>query len=71
MRSLDDGKAWNEHTNQAGKLLPTYCQARAEVDAWVRRGGVASLLALLDALRDSYAFYELYGPMLTNPVSPG
>jgi hypothetical protein len=65
LHDLDDERAWNDFTNRPGLLEPTYCQARAEVEAWIAGHGVARVLLLFDALRAGRRFYEIYGPMLT------
>jgi hypothetical protein len=67
LRRLDRRRAWADYTNQPGTIERTYCQARAEVEAWTRRFGTSRVFQMLDAVRDGAAFYELYGAMLTQP----
>jgi hypothetical protein len=68
LRQLDEGAQWWDFTNTQDVLVPTYCQARAEVRAWVKTRGPAEYLALIQSLKENpgpYSFYERYGPMLT------
>jgi len=67
---LETGAAWSEYTNIPGTLEPTYCQARAEVAAWRARSGPAGLVELLGKLRHGAVFGDVYGPMLSQPMSP-
>jgi hypothetical protein len=70
LRRLDRNDAWADFTSQRGVLDATYCQARAEVSAWLARAGAARLPALVDAARDGAAFENLYGPMATQSSGP-
>jgi hypothetical protein len=65
LRRLDQSAAWGDYTNAPSTMVPTYCQARAEVEAWVRRFGEPGLLDLLGKVRDGASFADVYGPMLT------
>ena len=70
LRRLDQNLAWADYTNQPGTIDRTYCQARTEVEAWLRRFGQPHVFALLDAVRDGAAFYDAYGAMLTQTSEP-
>ena len=70
LRRLDDRVVLEKYTEVPGLLVPVYCQARAEVDAWLSRAGKPRLFALLDAVRSGRSFYDAYGPMLTQPAGP-
>jgi hypothetical protein len=70
LRRLDESSAWAEYTNHRDLISQTYCQARAEFDAWLSRFGRERFLKLLDDVRDGAPFYDVYGPMLTqDPVA--
>jgi hypothetical protein len=62
---IEDAREWNRFTNVPANFLPTYCQARAEVDAWIAGRGRERLWALLDGLGRGGGFAQLYGPLLT------
>jgi hypothetical protein len=47
-----------------------YCQAGAEVDAWLKKNGRDALFALLEAVRKGGRFDDVYGPMLTQQPRP-
>src|SRR5262249_7091985 len=70
LRRLDRFGAWEEYTDTRDKREETYCQARAEVDAWVRRSGKARLFELFGKVRDGVSFEEAYGPMQTQAPGP-
>ncbi len=70
LRRLDQNRAWADYTNQPGTLQRTYCQARAEVEAWMQRFGKPHVFELIDAVRDGAAFYDVYGSMLTQTSQP-
>jgi Concanavalin A-like lectin/glucanases superfamily len=63
LRSLDSPGVWTAHTDVLDQQHPTYCQAGAEVQAWIRRHGERHLEELLTAVRDGASFYERYGPL--------
>jgi hypothetical protein len=67
LRNLDENQAWANHTNLPGKMHPTYCQARAEVEGWMGRNGRERFLALIAAVRMGAAFDDVYGELLTQP----
>lgn len=58
---------WNTYTGVGGMVATTtYCQASAEVEAWItQKGGNAAILQLLEGLRQGQSFYTLYGVLLT------
>ena len=62
---LQSHDQWNRYTDEPDRLLPTYCQARTEIEAWVERNEPNRLSTLLDAVRDGTPFTDAYGPMLT------
>lgn len=65
LRRLDHG--WMEFTdsNSPKKMRPAYCQAGAELDAWLHRYGQPGLLALIGSVKQGVSFAVAYGPMLT------
>jgi hypothetical protein len=65
LRRLDMPRAWEGFTNMTGKMKPAYCQARAEIAAWVEKHGRADLLRVVDAVGGGGSFDEAYGPLLT------
>jgi hypothetical protein len=70
LRRLANNREWSDYTNLRGRLDPTYCQARHELEAWMGRFGRSRLLQLIQAVRDGGSFYSLYGDMLTQPAGP-
>ncbi|MGD0524453.1 MAG: LamG-like jellyroll fold domain-containing protein [Polyangiaceae bacterium] len=70
LRRLDDRAVLGEYTDHPALLVPTYCQARGEVAAWVERHGQAQLLALIDVVHVGAPFEDAYGPLLTQPPGP-
>ena len=64
---LDVQINWNNYTGVGGSVAQaTYCQASAEVGAWVaKKGGNAAIVQLLQNLGQGQGFYSLYGPLLT------
>jgi hypothetical protein len=44
-------------------FLKTYCQARAEVAAWIGKRGNAGVVQLLDAVQKGQSFTAQYGAM--------
>jgi hypothetical protein len=65
LRRLDENAAWVDYTNTTNIMGPTYCQARAEVDAWLRHAGKPALFDLLGKVRDGASFEDAYGSMQT------
>jgi len=58
---LSDGPAWREYTDYRNALVPTYCQAKEDVAAWVQRHGRDKLIELLKAVRAGASFEAEYG----------
>ncbi len=69
LRRLDTLAAWGEYTGHRSTQEPTYCQARAEVDAWVHRFGAPRVVELMRKVRDGASFDEVYGPLQTQGPS--
>ncbi len=69
LRRLERSVEWYRYTSTAGTIHATYCQARAEVEAWVRRGG-RPLASVLDAIGAGAPFATAYGPLATQPSTP-
>ncbi len=76
LTSLSDPRAWGAYTRKDNVATPTYCQAGAEIEAWLARrkavdGVEASraLVATIEALAAGRSFEEAYGP-LANPGAP-
>jgi hypothetical protein len=65
LRAVADRDAWYSFTSRPSALPAIYCQARAEVAAWIERHGVSGVLALLEAVRAGQVFEAVYGPVLT------
>lgn len=69
---LTDPEAWSAYARQAGVGEPVYCQAGAEVSAWLARAHASNdeasnpLASLVSALSRGQAFAQTYGP-LVNP----
>jgi hypothetical protein len=63
--SLDSQAAWVTYTNNPAVIVETYCQARAEVAAWVARRGTAAINQLLQAVSQGQSFTSQYGAMQT------
>ena len=70
LRRLVHDAAWADYTNTANTMEATYCQARAEVGAWLRRAGKVGLLDLIARVRDGASFDDVYGPMQTQGGGP-
>jgi hypothetical protein len=68
LADLDTGAKWISHTNRdAQTLLKTYCQASAEVGAWIERhGGFTAVIELLTKRARLASFESLYGPLITD-----
>lgn len=63
--SLDSGAAWETYTNNPAVIIETYCQARAEVAAWVARRGNSAINQLLQGVAQGQSFTSQYGAMQT------
>ncbi len=60
---LSGGNAWGQYTNDRSRLRPTYCQASAEIRAWLQRNGKPALLKLMDDVKSGKPFAGIYGPL--------
>ena len=65
LRKLDQEAVWVAYTGPEDVFFKTYCQARAEVAAWIGKRGNAGVVQLLDAVRQGQSFTGQYGQMLT------
>ena len=65
LRKLDQETDWVAYTGPEDVFFKTYCQARAEVAAWIGRRGNAGVVQLLDAVRQGQSFWSVYGAMVT------
>ena len=65
LRKLDQEAVWVAYTGPEDVFFKTYCQARAEVAAWIGKRGNAGVVQLLDAVRQGQSFTGQYGAMLT------
>lgn len=65
LRRLDWETDWVAYTGPEDVFFKTYCQARAEVAAWIGKRGNAGVVQLLDAVRQGQSFWNLYGAMVT------
>ena len=65
LRKLDLETDWVAYTGPEDVFFKTYCQARAEVAAWIGKRGNAGVVQLLDAVRQGQSFAGQYGAMLT------
>ena len=63
--TLDLEPDWVTYTNNSAVFDKTYCQARAEVAAWVTKKGNAAIDQLLQAVSQGQSFTSQYGPMQT------
>ena len=65
LRKLDQEAVWVAYTGPEDVFFKTYCQARAEVAAWIGKRGNAGVVQLLDAVRQGQSFTGQYGQLLT------
>ena len=63
LRKLDQETDWVAYTGPEDVFFKTYCQARAEVAAWIGKRGNAGVVQLLDAVRQGQPFAGQYGAM--------
>ena len=63
--SLDLQADWNVYTGSAATFEKTYCQARAEVAAWITKLGAGAVNTLLQAVLQGQTFTSQYGAMQT------
>jgi hypothetical protein len=64
--TLDLESAWTSYTNSAATFDKTYCQARAEVAAWIAQKGPSAVTQLLTSVGNGQSFSSQYG-VLINP----
>lgn len=64
LHRLESNGLFFRFTDLSGKLEPTYCQARAEIEAWIRKNGRERLDALMEGVGSGTPFNELYGPLV-------
>lgn len=68
VRRLRAGHAWEAFTDRPNKLEATYCQARAEVVAWLGGRKRSAIVDAIDAvLLQGRPFDEVYGRSLDTP----
>ena len=65
LRKLDQETDWVAYTGPEDVFFKTYCQARAEVAAWIGKRGNVGVVQLLDAVRQGQSFTGQYGAMQT------
>ena len=65
LRKLDQEAVWVAYTGPEDVFFKTYCQARAEVAAWIGKRGNAGVVQLLDAVRQGQSFTGQYGQLLS------
>jgi hypothetical protein len=63
LRKLDGDREWAEQTSRQDVSLETYCQARAEVEAWGAVDGKRRLQELVSAVARGVPFDVAYGPL--------
>lgn len=56
---------WNVYTGTPETFEKTYCQARAEVAAWISKRGNGAVITLIQAVSQGQSFTSQYGPMQT------
>ena len=65
LTTLDQGSVWTSYTSSSPAFEKTYCQARAEVSAWITKRGNTAIGQLLQAVGQGQTFTSQYGPMQT------
>ena len=65
LTQYDDEATWTAWTNTQPNFTNAYCQARAEVAAWVAVHGATGVERLLTDVAAGQSFDTLYGPLLT------
>ena len=66
LTKLSGSQAWLANVNISDDMdQRTYCQARAEVGAWIAKRGNAAIVQLLQAVAQGQSFTSLYGAMQT------
>lgn len=62
---LDLQSDWTAYTASSATFEKTYCQARAEVAAWIAKRGTTAINQLLQAVAQGQSFTSQYGAMQT------
>lgn len=65
LTALDLQSDWNTYTASSATFEKTYCQARAEVAAWIATRGISAINQLLQAVAQGQSFTSQYGAMQT------
>ena len=65
LTTLDLVSDWTVYTASSTTFEKTYCQARAEVAAWIAKRGTSAVNQLLEGVRLGQSFTSQYGPMQT------
>lgn len=63
--TLDSSADWTFYTASNATFEKTYCQARAEVAAWITKRGAGAVNTLLQAVSQGQSFTSQYGAMQT------
>ncbi len=63
--TLDSVADWTAYTGSSATFEKTYCQARAEVAAWIAKNGNPAIRQLLQAVSQGQSFTSQYGAMQT------
>ncbi|MFT3838775.1 MAG: hypothetical protein QM723_17480 [Myxococcaceae bacterium] len=67
---LSANAAWATYTDFRTAITPTYCQAKAEVAAWIEKNGLQRFVELTRSVHGGGAAFDAtYGPLLTQPVA--
>jgi hypothetical protein len=63
---LTEPEAWSVYTDFRTAMEPTYCQAKAEIAAWVAKNGVARFVDMVNSVHGGGTEFDAsYGPMLS------
>jgi hypothetical protein len=62
---MDFVSDWTAYTSSSTTFEKTYCQARAEVSAWIAKKGTPAINQLLEAVSQGQSFTSQYGAMQT------
>ena len=65
LTTLDLVSDWAAYTSSSATFEKTYCQARAEVSAWISKNGTSAINQLLEAVSQGQSFTSQYGAMQT------
>jgi hypothetical protein len=67
LRTLTEGEAWFNHTNDSARSRRIYCQALREVSAWIAKNGKPAVEKLLERVKEGTKFSQAYGPLAIQP----